>query len=145
MADKSEGDTPARKIAAVLSAVLWTLGFFLAFVIQPTSRFIWIPDTLLLVGFFPLLMIWKPAWPWLVFGGCNLFIGIVLEVAKFLPDSSLPGEMRLVRAHLADYHAPLAWMFVGVVSIIYGVIRFFKGLYRWLSKRKAEAAGSSSK
>jgi hypothetical protein len=47
----------ARKISAVLSAVLWTVGFFLAFVIPKTSPLIWVPDFLLLIGFFPLLFI----------------------------------------------------------------------------------------
>lgn len=140
---ESDRQSPARKVSAVLSAVLWTVGFFLAFVIPKTSPIIWVPDFLLLVGFFPLLFVWKPSWPWLVFGCCNLFIGFVLEVSKFLPDDSLPPEMRLVRAHLVEYHAPMAWMFVGVVALIYGAIRFVKGCLRWFrnrsSGRKAQA------
>jgi len=132
-------DTPERKIAAVASAVLWTAGFFLAFVISPKSPYIWAPDLLLLLGFFPLLLFWKPAWPWMIFGACNLFIAFVLMVAKYLPDASLPAELRLVRAHLADYHAPLSWMFVGVISIIYGLIRMIKGWLRWIDSKRTKS------
>lgn len=135
-----EGHSPARKISAVLSALLWTAGFFLAFVIAPSSPYIWLPDFLLLAGFFPLLMIWKPAWPWIVFGVCNVFIGFVLEVAKFLPDRELPPEVRLVRGHLAQYHEPMTWMFVGVVSVIYGLVRLIKGTMRWLKERQRKIA-----
>lgn len=131
-------DTGGRKIAAVLSTVLWMVGFFLAFVISPKSPYIWVPDTLLLLGFFPLLLVWKPAWPWLVFGVCNLFIGFVLEVAKYLPDAELPSEMRLVRAHLAEYHSANSWMFIGLVALIYGVIRLIKGWLRWINSKRAK-------
>ncbi len=73
-----------------------------------------------------------------MFGVCNLLIGFVLEVSKFLPDASLPPEMRLVRAHLAEYHAPLAWMFVGVVSLAYGTVRLIKGCLSWCRDRRSQ-------
>jgi len=141
---KNDGGSPhrepasaKRKIAAIVSAVLWTLSFFLAFVISPKSPYIWMPDTLLLIGFAPLLFIWVPAWPWFVFGVFNLFIGFVLEVAKFLPDKSLPGEMPRIRQHLADYHVPIAWMLVGLASIIYGLARVGRSWIRWLMARRS--------
>jgi len=134
---EKSGRDPVHKIAALLSFVLWTLGFLLAFVIPPGSEWIWVPDTLLLVGFLPLLLSWRPAWPWLVFGFFNIFIGFVLQVAQFLPDTSLPGEMPKIRRHLAEYHVPLAWILVGALSVVYGLGRMIRGLIvRVLSRVK---------
>lgn len=130
---------PLRKVAAVLSAVLWTVGLFLAFIISPRSPYIWVPDFLLLVGFFPLLLIWNPAWPWLVYGFVNLFVGFMLEVARFVPAESLPADMRLMRAHLADYHHPLTWILVGAASFVYGVTRILKGWLRWLKEKMSRS------
>lgn len=124
-----------KGLASILSALLWALGFFLAFVFPADSPWIWLPDTLLLSGFFPLLFIWKPAWPWIAFGILNVFIGFVLLVAKYLPDKELPGEMSLVRQHLAEFHAPWVWAIIGVVSILYGLVRLIKGSISWLNSR----------
>lgn len=121
-------------IATWSSAAIWIIGFLLAFVIPPTSKLIWVPDTLLLVGFFPVLFVWQPGWPWLVFGLGNIFIGFVLQVAFFLPDAGLPATMVPVRAHLAEYHVPMVWILTGIVSVIYGVIRTVKHLTIWVSK-----------
>jgi len=117
-----------EKVAAVLSAVLWTLGFFLAFVISSLSPYIWLPDFLLLLGFIPLLFIWKPGWPWLVFGVVNVFIGFALEVTKFLPPGSLPAAMRPFREHLSQYHVSLDWILVGGFAFLYGLFRILKGV-----------------
>ncbi len=54
-ADKSKSMS-ASKIAGIVSAVLWIVGFALAFVVPSTSPFMWVPDALLLIGFFPLLI-----------------------------------------------------------------------------------------
>lgn len=125
-----------KGLASILSCVLWCLGFFLAFVFPPDSPLIWLPDTLLLAGFLPLLFIWKPGWPWILFGILNIFIGFVLEVAKYLPDDELPGEMPLVRAHLAEYHVPWVWFIIGFVSVVYGIFRIIKGLIIWIASRR---------
>src|SRR5207302_1815663 len=106
--------------------VLWTLSFFLAFTISSQSAYIWVPDFLLLLGFAPLLFIWKPGWPWLVFGSLNIFIGFVLEVAKYLPEESLPADMRPVRQHLAEYHVGLVWILFGLAAFVFGSIRIIK-------------------
>lgn len=138
VADSKPDKSRSHKMATISSAVLWILGFGLAFVIPPGSPLIWLPDFLLLTGFIPVLLIWRPGWPWLVFGGLNFFIGFVLEAARWLPDNQLPAEMVRVRMHLAEYHAPLVWMFVGAVSSIFGCIRITKNLYRKMSARNGQ-------
>jgi hypothetical protein len=128
-------------IATWSSCAIWILGFLLALVIPPSSKLIWIPDTLLLVGFFPVLFVWQPGWPWLIFGIGNMFIGFVLQVAFFLPDTGLPQTMVPVRAHLAQYHVPMIWILTGIGSTIYGIIRMVKHLTLWL-KQKARKGKS---
>lgn len=125
-----------HKIAGWLSVILWVVGFGLAFVIKPHTPLIWVPDALLLAGFFPLLYIWSPSWPWIIFGLLNLGIGWVLLIAFYLPPNELKPDMLKLRDHLADYHAPFTWMYVGVFSMVYGVVRMTKNIIRW-SIRKA--------
>jgi len=125
-----------RQLAAWGSALIWTASFILTFVIPGGSPQIWVPDTLLLLGFVPLLFVWKPAWPWLVFGFCNIGIGFVLAVTPFLDDSLLPGEMPAVRRHLAEFHVPLVWVLLGAASIVYGLVRLAKSLVSWLLARR---------
>ena len=120
----------ARNIAAFLSAMLWTASFFLAFVIPSNSPYLWLPDTLLLVGFVPLLLVWKPTWPWFVFGVCNVVIGFALAVARYLPDADLPAHMPKVRQHLAEFHVPLVWILLGAASMIYGALSLISGWWR---------------
>lgn len=146
--DKAKGGRSAggnkglgRQLAAYGSAAIWTASFFLAFVIPPGTPMIWVPDTLLLLGFVPLLVIWKPAWPWLVFGSCNLGIGFVLAVAPFVEDSMLPGEMSAVRHHLAEFHVPLVWILLGTASVVYGLVRLVKSLIAWLASRSRRTSG----
>lgn len=55
-----------KKIGAIASAALWCLGIGLAFVIKPDSMFIPVPDALLLLGFLPLLFMWRFSFPWIV-------------------------------------------------------------------------------
>jgi hypothetical protein len=124
-----------HKLAAILSCLLWTAGFFLAFVVPAGSPSIWVPDTLLLLGFIPLLLVWKPAWPWFAFGIFNIFIGFVLLVAQFLPESSLSGDLPKVRKHLAELHVWLVWVAFGLAAIIYGSLRLLKSGVCWLISR----------
>ncbi len=157
----------ASKIAGIVSAVLWILGFALAFVVPADSPYMWVPDALLLIGFFPLLIFWKPSWPWLVFGVLNVVIGFVLLVATFLPVETLTTEMAKARqqltdakspyasafsqtateqmahvhTHLAKQHSPWTWMIVGIISTIYGIVRMIKNMIKWAAaKRKTESA-----
>lgn len=160
-AEKSKSMS-ASKIAGIVSAVLWIVGFALAFVVPSNSPFMWVPDALLLIGFFPLLIFWKPSWPWLVFGVLNVVIGFVLLVATFLPVETLTAEMAKAReqltatkspyasmfsptateqmahvhTHLAKQHSPWTWMIIGVISTIYGVVRMIKNTIKWAAAKR---------
>jgi hypothetical protein len=162
---KEKKPLSASKIAGIVSAVLWILGFALVFVVPSSSPYMWVPDALLLIGFFPLLIFWKPSWPWLVFGVLNIVIGFILLVATFIPVDTLTSEMDKARdqltqakspyasvfsstateqmahvhTHLAKQHSPWTWMVVGVISIIYGVVRMIKNMIKWAAaKRKTD-------
>ncbi len=155
----------ASKIAGIVSAVLWIVGFALAFVIPADNPFMWVPDAMLLIGFFPLLFFWKPSWPWLVFGILNVVIGFVLLVGTFIPVDTLTTEMKKAReqlteqkspyasvfsesstqqmahvhTHLVKQHSPWTWMLVGVFSTIYGIVRMIKNTIKWAAKKKTGA------
>jgi hypothetical protein len=132
--------TGAAKIAAIVSTVLWILGFALAFVVPAGSPFGWVPDGMLLVGFWPLLYAWRPGWPWLVFGILNVIIGFLLLVAAYIPVTNFTPEMIIVRKHLAEQHSPFTWMTIGIVSTIFGVTRMTTHLIVWLRSRTKKAA-----
>jgi hypothetical protein len=125
----------AKKIAAILSTIIWLLAFALAFAIPPQSSFIWMPDAVLLAGFIPLLFIYSPSWPWLVFGVLNTIIGFFLLLSSYIPNNEFPNDIITVKKHIADYHAPFTWMYFGVVAILYGLIRLFKNTTLFLVKR----------
>lgn len=150
------------KWATISSAVLWIVGFLLLIVVPADSPFVWVSDALLLLGFFPLLILWKPSWPWLVFGVLNVVIGFALLVATYLPVEALTSEMakahqQLVEAkspyaaafsetssaqmahihtHVVKQHSPWTWMILGVISTIYGVIRMIKNTIKWVAQKK---------
>lgn len=159
---ETEKKVSASKIAGIVSAVLWILGFALAFVIPADNPLMWVPDALLLIGFFPLLFFWKPSWPWLVFGVLNVAIGFILLVGTFIPVETLTSEMNKAReqltaqkspyasvfsesstqqmahvhTHLVKQHSPWTWMIIGIVSTIYGIVRMIKNMVKWAAKKK---------
>ena len=113
----------------------WTLGFGLAFIIPGKSRYIFIPDTLLLIGFWPLLFQWRFSLPWIIFGCSNMGIGFILQLSAFLPNEHFTAAMILVKEHLANLHSPITWIVIGFISALYGVGRFIKNLGIWLIKK----------
>lgn len=131
----SKGKSQSGKIAGIASCILWVLGFALAFVIPPTNALIWVPDTLLLVGFLPLLFVWRFSWPWLVFGLFNVFIGFVLLTVGYVPDSEFPADVIKVKHHLQEYHPPLVWMIFGALTFLYGLIRLSKNIFKWYAAK----------
>lgn len=165
MKDSGVHKTPIGKIAGIVSAVLWVLGFGLAFVIPSSSPWMWLPDALLLIGFWPLLYFWKPSWPILVFGILNVIIGFTLLVASFIPVEKLTEEMHTahtqmvltkspyasafsdetakqvaaVHRHVAEQHSPWTWMIIGVLSTIYGIGRMIKNIIKWIAAKKKSA------
>ncbi|PWU00677.1 MAG: hypothetical protein C5B53_03690 [Candidatus Melainabacteria bacterium] len=122
-----------------LAVVLWVVGFALAFVIAPGSPYIWLPDGLLLLGFWPLLIANRCRWLWLVFGLFNTFIGFVLLVVRFMPDSEFSFDPKVLatKTHLGQYHEPFTWMILGIISAVVGAALILIGLVRWMvSKSK---------
>lgn len=129
----------AGKLAGLSSCVIWVVGIALAFVIPPKSTFIYVPDALLMFGFFPLLFLWRFSWPWLVFGVLNIGIGILLQVIEYSPDNLFPAELLKPKHHLAEYHPAIDWWLTGVLATGYGVVRLVKNIYLML-RRKARSA-----
>ncbi|MBA3857587.1 MAG: hypothetical protein C0507_11825 [Cyanobacteria bacterium PR.3.49] len=164
MTDIAEADKPKSggKWATFSSAVLWIVGFVILFIVPADSPYVWVSDALLLLGFFPLLILWKPSWPWLVFGVLNVVIGFVLLVATYLPVESLTSEMAKARqqlvetkspyaavfseasaaqmahvhTHVVKQHSPWTWMILGVISTVYGLIRMIKNTIKWIAQKK---------
>ena len=147
----------AGRTAGVCATILWIAGFALIFVLPPRSTFMWTSDFLLLAGFFPLLLLARVGWPWLLFGMLNIVIGFILEVAYHIPDDVLTSsgavsviasgggmtpeqltqQMLHVRDHLRDCHSPLTWMLVGFGSMVYGFVRTICDIIAWLHRRRA--------
>jgi hypothetical protein len=118
---------------------------------------------MLLIGFWPLFYFWRPGWHWVIFGVCNIFVGMCLEVMAFLPDSAfteglsgvrqvlvqqhsplaslsdadLSRQLIMMRNHLTQQHSAYAWAIIGFISTIYGIVRMIKSLLRWLRNRRA--------
>jgi hypothetical protein len=92
------------------------------------SPFIWTPDFLLLTGFFPLMFVWRPIWPWFIFGLLNCFVGMVLETTKFLPDNLFPGDVVTLKHHLSAYHVGVVWILIGAGALFYGGLRLVRVL-----------------
>ena len=165
---ESEGQKKSgmgAKVAGIVSTLMWVLGFALAFVIPKESKLIWVPDAMLLIGFWPLLYAWRPGWPSVVFGVLNILIGVSLEIMAFLPDTAfteglssvrvvlaqqhsplaalsdtdLARQLVAVRNHMTEQHSALAWTLIGIVSTIFGVIRMIRHLIRWLRDRKMKS------
>lgn len=120
---------------SISACVIWLISFALSFVVQPGSPYIWLPDFLLLAGFLPLLISYKPAWPWFVFGIGNVIIGFALETARQMPDGTLPAYTTGVQNHLNQMHVSMVWIRVGLLSIIYGLVRVAKRTCLWLIKK----------
>ena len=124
------------KAMAIIAAIIWTVGFALEFVIKAKSPYLWIPDTLLLVGFLPLLFAWKPSWPWFLFGLGNLFIGFVLVLGNYLPDADLNPVSVPVKHHLSEMHVAIIWIIAGLAAICYGTLRLVKNFVIRLKNKK---------
>ena len=125
-------------VATVVSTVLWVLSIILAFMIKPGHALAFVPDALLLLGFFPLLILWRRGWVILLFGFFNAFIGFFLLLLEFLPDEKFTGAMQAMRQHLLSMHSCWTWMTVGVVALLWGSLSIAVTVTNWfLKKRKA--------
>lgn len=137
----------AAKIAGLMSTVLWVIGFVLLFALNG-SPLIWLSDTLLLLGFWPLLFVWRPGWTWAVFGYLNIFISFMLELTKFITPDMM--EKRLSpdvmakflegQKHLSESHGFMPWFFIGIFSVLFGTFRMGRTIYRFIKKRSSRNA-----
>lgn len=132
-----------RHRAGTFACVFWVASLLLAFAIQPPNRYIWVPDAALLVGFLPLLLKWRPGWPWLLFGIPTFFIGLILLLTTFLADEHfIPAGANViaVKHHLADFHPAWTWIFIGLLCSICGWVLTIRDIIRFTrkwSKKKA--------
>jgi len=130
------------KRAGLAATVIWVIAFILIFVVPKNSPYIWVSDALLLIGFWPLLLIWRPGWPWLIFGICNIVIGFLLLISIYLDDSNFTPQMVAVKKHIADAHSPFTWITIGCLSSMYGIARMLSHsaafFYRLFAKKPAK-------
>jgi hypothetical protein len=120
--------------ATIASTALWLVSIIAAFQIKPENPLIWLPDALLLLGFFPLLILWRQGWLTFLFGLSNAFIGLFLLVLKYLESDKFTGQMLSMKEHLVDYHNPWSWLLVGLVAFIWGAIQISISLGRLILK-----------
>jgi hypothetical protein len=144
--EKGKEKSRALKIAGALSMVLWIIGFVLPFILKPNSPYVWLSDTCLLCGFWPLMFVHRAGWTWLVFGVLNVLIGFGLELVRFLvpaiPETfwtpekiQFKASMLQMNQHIADMHPFLPWILIGFASTAYGIFRITKTIVKWLIKR----------
>ncbi len=137
---KKKEKSAAAKKAAVLSAVLWGVGFLLLFVLEPGSRYVWTSDALLLLGFFPGLFLYRAGWTWFVFGLINTFTGFMLIMAtiidKYIDDKSvLTPQFYAAQDHITKMHPGLTWILLGLVAVLFGLFRMTRTIIRWVRRR----------
>jgi uncharacterized membrane protein len=138
--EKTDRGVKRTKTAGMISCVLWILGFALSFVIPGKSAYSWVPDTLLLVGFFPVMFVHPAGWTWLVFGILNVAIGFILEIGYQLPDDVFPVEVNILRKGLQATHPTLVWILLGAICTVYGVFRIIKTVVRFIRHRASKSA-----
>lgn len=120
--------------ATVSSTFLWVLSLVLAFQIKPENSLIWLPDALLLLGFVPLLILWRRGWLTFLFGLCNCFIGVFLLILRYLESDKFTGQVLAMKEHLVMLHSPWSWFFIGLAALIWGSIQISISLGRLILK-----------
>jgi len=138
MTEKS-GISKRTKLGTILSTALWLIGFILLFVLKPNSSLVFLSDTFLLIGFWPLLFVWRAGWTWLVFGLLNIFVGFFLELARFLPTDSMTPAMKAAyeqaTVHVIPMHPAIVWILIGAASALFGLVRVSITIWRFWKKR----------
>lgn len=128
------------KLATIISTVLWLLSIALAFLIHAGQPLIWLPDFLLLAGFVPLLWLWRIPVLTLLFGISNFAIGaFILLLASFEP-GTFPKESLPMLDHLTTMHCWQAWMAVGIVTSLWGLVTLVMQIVSWLKKKRELSA-----
>jgi lipid-A-disaccharide synthase-like uncharacterized protein len=44
--------------------------------------------------------------------------------------------MKLVREHMHDMHSSLTWIVIGLISLIFGIIRTVKQIWCWIAEKR---------
>lgn len=134
----SETKSNRKKIAGWIACGLWAVSILLSFLIPTSSALIWVPDAVLLIGFFPLIWICPYSFVWLLFGILTTFIGSFLLLLTNIPDSAMPLDTHAIKHHLAEYHPCWSWMLLGLLVTIAGVIKFVANMIKRFSKKPAQ-------
>jgi hypothetical protein len=123
---------PSKK-SGLISALIWIISFGLAFLIPPPSILICLPDALLLIGFFPLLLSVRSPWLWFIFGVIDAFIGIILLIFLSSPQEELI-RLHIFEAnrHMQSYHPYYVWVIIGMLSATIGIWQLLYKLSKWL-------------
>lgn len=124
-----------KKFAVWISCALWGLSILLSFSIPTSSNLIWLPDTVLLLGFFPLIWICPFSLVWIAFGLLTAFIGSFLLLLINIPDSALPAATLPVKKHLAEFHPWWSWLLIGVLVTICGAMRMLINIVRHFARK----------
>lgn len=127
--------TRETKIASWTACGLWVLSIILSFCIPPNSARIWIPDAVLLLGFYPLIWICPWSLVWIAWGILTTFIGWFLLLLTCLPDASLPAQSLGVKHHLAEYHVCWPWLIMGALVTICGTIRLIINMVKMMRQK----------
>ena len=112
-----------NKFASLIAVALWGASVLLSFTIPTNSPLIWLPDTALLLGFFPLLWLCPYSLIWIAFGILTTFIGCFLLLLTNIPNSALPAQSVSIKTHLEIFHPCWSWMLIGLFVTICGSIR----------------------
>jgi hypothetical protein len=121
-------------IVTLVSTLMWVASLVFSFVIKPADKLVFIPDALLLLGFFPLLWLWRRDWLTFLFGLFNGLIGFFLVILQFLPDEKFTGAMQLMRTHLLQMHSSWTWLILGVVAMLWAAVGMSISLFGWVSR-----------
>jgi hypothetical protein len=129
---------PSKK-SSIIAAVIWIVSVIFAFTIPPPSKFIWLPDALLLFGFYPLFISMRSAWLMLAFGVINFFVGFGLLIMQCAPKEELIRLEHIARfnlietsSHVIAYHPYYVWGLIGILSAIIGLGQLLFRLFIWL-------------
>jgi hypothetical protein len=131
--------------ATIGSTLMWVLSIVLALVIKTGDRLAFVPDALLLLGFFPLLMLWRRGWLTFLFGLFNALIGFFLLIVRYLPDDKFTGAAGQMRDHLLNMHSAWTWLILGLVALIWGASSIAVSLVRLVLKKPSKEIATEEK
>jgi hypothetical protein len=124
-----------KRLCTMLATALWLAATVAMFLFDKESRWFWLPDVLMICGFWPLLYFFRPSWPWLVFGVGCLLIAVEISACAFMSPAKLPTPLLPVRQHIIQHHILDPWLLLGLASILYGIIRAIKNAVLWLKEK----------